>query len=155
MIYGDQQLQHAFDNVRQQILSIPRERNELAKAVVEMRHKMRDHLGKKKAGMFGLKQDKGGITDIEFLAQFLVLANAAEQPDVTRWSDNIRIFSSMTQEGIISAEDAKLLQHAYCEMRNETHKLNLLGSDAYVSDKQFVELRKNVKAIWQQILEPI
>ncbi|PSV29539.1 bifunctional [glutamate--ammonia ligase]-adenylyl-L-tyrosine phosphorylase/[glutamate--ammonia-ligase] adenylyltransferase [Photobacterium sp. GB-72] len=155
MIYGDQQLQHAFADVRQQILSIPRKRNELAKAVVEMRHKMRDHLGKKKAGMFGLKQDKGGITDIEFLAQFLVLANAAEQPDVTRWSDNIRIFSSMTQEGIISAEDAKLLQHAYCEMRNETHKLNLLGSDAYVSDKQFVELRENVEAIWLQILEPI
>ncbi|EAS63211.1 bifunctional [glutamate--ammonia ligase]-adenylyl-L-tyrosine phosphorylase/[glutamate--ammonia-ligase] adenylyltransferase [Photobacterium angustum] len=155
MIYGDQQLQLAFADVRQQILSIPRKRNELAKAVVEMRHKMRDHLGKKKAGMFGLKQDKGGITDIEFLAQFLVLASAAEQPDVTRWSDNIRIFSSMTQEGIISAENAKLLQHAYCEMRNETHKLNLLGSDAYVSDQQFVELRENVEAIWQQILEPI
>ncbi|KJG52810.1 bifunctional [glutamate--ammonia ligase]-adenylyl-L-tyrosine phosphorylase/[glutamate--ammonia-ligase] adenylyltransferase [Photobacterium angustum] len=155
MIYGDQQLQHAFADVRRQILSIPRKRNELAKAVVEMRHKMRDHLGKKKAGMFGLKQDKGGITDIEFLAQFFVLANAAEQPIVTRWSDNIRILSSMTQEGIISAENAKLLQHAYCEMRNETHKLNLLGSDAYVSDQQFVELRENVEAIWQQILEPI
>ncbi|EAR53934.1 putative glutamate-ammonia-ligase adenylyltransferase [Photobacterium sp. SKA34] len=155
MIYGDQQLQHAFADVRQQILSIPRQRSELTKAVVEMRHKMRDHLGKKKAGMFGLKQDKGGITDIEFLAQFLVLVNAAEQPDVTRWSDNIRIFSSMTQEGIISTEDANLLQHAYCEMRNETHKLNLLGSDAFVSDQQFVELRENVEAIWQQILEPI
>ncbi|WP_419239645.1 bifunctional [glutamate--ammonia ligase]-adenylyl-L-tyrosine phosphorylase/[glutamate--ammonia-ligase] adenylyltransferase [Photobacterium leiognathi] len=152
MVYGDLQLKQAFEAVRLQVLSASRNSEELATAVDEMRVKMREHLGKKKAQMFGLKQDKGGITDIEFIAQYLVLAHAAEKPDVTRWSDNIRIFSSMVQCELLSAEDAKLLQQAYCEMRDEIHKLNLLGLDAYVPETQFVDLRQNVSEIWQKLL---
>lgn len=152
MIYGDSLLQHAFYGVRHRVLAQAREPHALAQTVVDMRHKMRDHQGKKKAGMFGLKQDKGGITDIEFIAQYLVLAHAAEQPEVTHWSDNIRIFSSMVKVGILSSEMADALQHAYCEMRNEMHKCHLLGGDAYVSDVQFQSERVHVERIWERLL---
>ena len=71
IIYGDSALEKAFSRTRHHILSQPREESLLKKEVVEMREKMRNHLGGKKAGRFLLKQDPGGITDVEFLTQYL------------------------------------------------------------------------------------
>ena len=144
----------AFANVRQQVLTIPRDQLQLADDVVTMRHKMRAHLGKKKVAMFGLKQDQGGITDIEFLAQYLVLAYAHQQPALTRWSDNVRIFESLADHDIIDSTIANQLQHAYCDMRNAIHRLSLLGLPAYVDQQQFVDMRHIVELVWQQWLEP-
>ncbi|SMY37849.1 bifunctional [glutamate--ammonia ligase]-adenylyl-L-tyrosine phosphorylase/[glutamate--ammonia-ligase] adenylyltransferase [Photobacterium andalusiense] len=152
MVYGDAQLQAAFSEVRQQVLTLERDSAQLANDVVTMRHKMRAHLGKKKAGMFGLKQDQGGITDIEFLAQYSVLAYAHQQPALTRWSDNIRIFESLAANGIIDSITAAQLQHAYCDMRNAIHRLSLLGLPAYVEQQQFVDERHIVAQVWQQWL---
>ena len=66
-----------------------------------MREKMRDHLGGKKSDRFMLKQDRGGITDVEFLAQYLVLRYSHEKPKLTRWCDNVRIFESLMSQGIM------------------------------------------------------
>ena len=73
MVYGDEILERGFTRVRHDILTIPRNEATLKQAVADMREKMRKHLAGKKAGRFMLKQDSGGITDIEFLAQYLVL----------------------------------------------------------------------------------
>ncbi|MCP4957563.1 bifunctional [glutamate--ammonia ligase]-adenylyl-L-tyrosine phosphorylase/[glutamate--ammonia-ligase] adenylyltransferase [Photobacterium aquimaris] len=152
MVYGDAQLQAAFSEVRQYVLTVERDQAQLAHDVVTMRDKMRAHLGKKKVGMFGLKQDQGGITDIEFLAQYLVLAYAHQQPALTRWSDNIRIFESLAANGIIDSITAEQLQQAYCDMRNAIHRLSLLGLPAYVEQQQFVDERHTVAQVWQQWL---
>ncbi|WP_394167238.1 bifunctional [glutamate--ammonia ligase]-adenylyl-L-tyrosine phosphorylase/[glutamate--ammonia-ligase] adenylyltransferase [Photobacterium piscicola] len=154
MVYGDAQLQAAFTDVRQQVLTVVRDSVQLANDVVTMRHKMRAHLGKQKVGMFGLKQDQGGITDIEFLAQYLVLAYAHQQPALTRWSDNVRIFESMANYDIIDSVTAIQLQQAYCDMRNAIHRLSLLGLPAYVDQQQFIGMRQTVEQVWQQWLEP-
>ncbi|MDV5171022.1 bifunctional [glutamate--ammonia ligase]-adenylyl-L-tyrosine phosphorylase/[glutamate--ammonia-ligase] adenylyltransferase [Photobacterium rosenbergii] len=154
MIYGDAPLQQAFADVRKSILMSSREAEPLRKEVVEMRHKMRDHLGSKKAGMFGLKQDKGGITDIEFLAQYLVLQHAAEEKALTRWSDNVRLFDTMADYDILAPEQAMKLKQAYCAMRDEIHRLSLLGLPAYVEEGRFADERQCVQAIWQSLLEP-
>ncbi|PSW15100.1 bifunctional [glutamate--ammonia ligase]-adenylyl-L-tyrosine phosphorylase/[glutamate--ammonia-ligase] adenylyltransferase [Photobacterium sanctipauli] len=154
MIYGDQPLQQAFKVTREQILMQPREQAKLRTEVVEMRHKMREHLGSKKAGMFGLKQDKGGITDIEFLAQYLVLNFAKDEQALTRWSDNVRLFDTMADYEILDMSQATMLKQAYCSMRDEIHRLNLLGLSAYVSEAAFADERTAVQAIWQQHLEP-
>ena len=154
MVYGDPILQAAFADIRQQVLTMPRDRHQLAIDVAAMRHKMRQHLGKKKVGMFGLKQDQGGITDIEFLAQYLVLAYAHQQPALTRWSDNVRIFESMAHFDILDSTTANQLQQAYCDMRNAIHRLSLLGLSAYVDQQQFIDVRHIVEQVWQQWLEP-
>ncbi|MEC6899641.1 bifunctional [glutamate--ammonia ligase]-adenylyl-L-tyrosine phosphorylase/[glutamate--ammonia-ligase] adenylyltransferase [Photobacterium piscicola] len=154
MVYGDVILQTAFADVRQQVLTVARDQAQLANDVVTMRHKMRAHLGKQKVGMFGLKQDQGGITDIEFLAQYLVLAYAHQQPALTRWSDNVRIFESMANYDIIDSVTVAQLQQAYCDMRNAIHRLSLLGLPAYVDQQQFIEMRQTVEQVWQQWLEP-
>ncbi|MEJ2765758.1 bifunctional [glutamate--ammonia ligase]-adenylyl-L-tyrosine phosphorylase/[glutamate--ammonia-ligase] adenylyltransferase [Photobacterium sp. MCCC 1A19761] len=150
MVYGDQPLQQAFAKVRQVTLMQPREAEALQAEVVAMRHKMRDHLGSKKPGMFGLKQDVGGITDIEFIAQYLVLRHASGERALTRWSDNIRIFETMADYDILSPAQAAALKQAYCRQRDEIHRLNLLGLPAYVSEEQFRAERDTVAQIWQQ-----
>lgn len=154
MVYGDQPLQQAFTRVRQATLMQSREAAGLRQEVVAMRHKMRDHLGSQKPGMFGLKQDVGGITDIEFIAQYLVLRHASSERALTRWSDNIRIFEIMAECGILSPAQAAALKQAYCHLRDEIHRLNLLGLPAYVPEDRFRTERDTVEDIWQQCFRP-
>lgn len=152
VIYGDEPLQHAFKQTRHEILSLPREETKLKQDVVDMRLKMREHLGGKKAGRFMLKQDVGGITDIEFLAQYLVLRFSHDKPKLTDWSDNVRIFESLLIQGVMEEEQAVALTNAYTSMRNQIHQRNLLNLDADVDESKFAEERKLVTAVWNQWL---
>ena len=153
MIFGDQPLQQAFAKIRHDILTLERDETKLIKDVSEMRVKMRDHLGGKKAGRFMLKQDPGGITDVEFLAQYLVLNYSHKKPKLTRWSDNVRIFESMMAQGILDEADAMALTHAYTTMRDQIHHRNLLNLDADVAEDKFVSERELVTKQWHEWLE--
>ncbi len=148
MIFGDQRLYKAFSSVRHEILSTPRDLAVLTKEVDDMRHKMFEHLANKKPGRFMLKQDPGGITDIEFIAQYLVLRFSHDKPGLTEWSDNVRIFESLMREGVMSEAQAGQLTCAYTTLRNEIHHRNLLNLDADVDETKFVQERENVKAAW-------
>ncbi len=152
LIYGDAQLQQGFALVRQHTLTQEREEATLRQKVIEMRHKMRDHLGSKKIGLFDLKQDEGGITDIEFIAQYLVLQHAHDNPALARWSDNVRIFDTMAEHEQMSPEQVTAIKSAYCAMRDAIHRLNLLGQSAYVDEQQFSAERAIVRQVWQQYL---
>ncbi len=129
-----------------------RNKAKLKQDVAEMRVKMRGHLGGKKAGRFMLKQDKGGITDIEFLAQYLVLSYSNEYPTLTRWSDNVRIFESLASQGIIEEQEALALNRAYTTLRDEIHHRNLLNQDADVDESRFIEERDCVRQQWNKWL---
>ncbi len=152
IIYGDAPLQHAFENTRNDVLRTARDELTLKQQVVDMREKMRDHLGGKKAGRFMLKQDAGGITDIEFLAQYLVLQYSHDKPKLTRWSDNVRIFESMMSQGVMEEEQAMALTHAYTTLRDEIHHRNLLNLDADVDDSKFTQEKAIVVEAWKQWL---
>ncbi len=152
MIYGDEPLQQSFAQTRHNVLTLERDETKLKQEVVDMRIKMRDHLGGKKADRFMLKQDPGGITDVEFLAQYLVLRYSHEKPKLTRWSDNVRIFESMIAQGVMDEEQAMSITHAYTEMRDQIHHRNLLNLDADVALDKFVVERELVSKIWQQWL---
>ncbi|CAH0526961.1 bifunctional [glutamate--ammonia ligase]-adenylyl-L-tyrosine phosphorylase/[glutamate--ammonia-ligase] adenylyltransferase [Vibrio hippocampi] len=150
VIYGDSALQQAFEQTRVDILCKEREEKQLKQQVVDMREKMRSHLGGKKQGRFMLKQDAGGITDIEFLAQYLVLQFSHQKPKLTRWSDNVRIFESMMAQGVMDETQAMVLTNAYTAIRNEIHHRNLLNLDADVDENKFVSERQVVIDAWQQ-----
>ncbi|TOG33828.1 bifunctional [glutamate--ammonia ligase]-adenylyl-L-tyrosine phosphorylase/[glutamate--ammonia-ligase] adenylyltransferase [Vibrio parahaemolyticus] len=150
MIYGDEPLAIAFHNTRHDVLCKPRDEQTLKKEVVEMREKMRDHLGGKKSGRFMIKQDVGGITDIEFLAQYLVLHYSHEKPKLTRWCDNVRIYETLIAQGVMEENQAMQLIRAYTTMRNEIHHRNLLNLDADVVEDKFVAEREWVKQAWNQ-----
>ncbi|MFS1977059.1 bifunctional [glutamate--ammonia ligase]-adenylyl-L-tyrosine phosphorylase/[glutamate--ammonia-ligase] adenylyltransferase [Vibrio splendidus] len=153
MIYGDELLASAFNKTRHEVLCLPRDEATLKKSVVDMREKMRGHLGGKKADRFMLKQDAGGITDIEFLAQYLVLRYSNEKPKLTRWCDNVRIFESLLSQGIMDEQQGMALTNAYTTLRDEIHHRNLLNLDADVAIEKFEMEREHVVQAWKQWME--
>ncbi|MEZ8155181.1 bifunctional [glutamate--ammonia ligase]-adenylyl-L-tyrosine phosphorylase/[glutamate--ammonia-ligase] adenylyltransferase [Vibrio splendidus] len=153
MIYGDDLLASAFNKTRHEVLCLARDEATLKKSVVDMREKMRGHLGGKKADRFMLKQDAGGITDIEFLAQYLVLRYSNEKPKLTRWCDNVRIFESLLSQGIMDEQQGMALTNVYTTLRDEIHHRNLLNLDADVAIEKFEMEREHVVQAWKQWME--
>lgn len=125
MVYGESGVQQTFESIRRSILCAERDADTLRTEVREMREKMRQHLANKDKALFDIKTDAGGITDIEFIAQYLVLRYAAQEPRLTRWSDNVRILELMAQYGVMEESEANALKLAYVTMRNELHHLAL------------------------------
>ncbi len=155
VVAGSEALAEEFQRVRHQVLCQPREREALREEVTKMREKMRTHLGsEEKAPQFNLKQDAGGIVDIEFMVQYAVLAWAEESPELTEYTDNIRILGTLEQAGRLSSEFVTQLIDAYKTYRTVGHRLALQRQEAVVSDDQaFVDERKLVTDLWQQLLE--
>ena len=150
-VFGEQKLRDEFETIRHKVLSAPRDLVQLKQDVCEMREKMYEHLAKHDDAQFNIKTDQGGITDIEFIAQYLVLAHSPQQPALTRWSDNVRIFEIMAEYGVISDSDSERLKQCYVDLRNRIHHLNLLGLPSVVDASEFCAERAFVREIWARL----
>jgi glutamate-ammonia-ligase adenylyltransferase len=152
-VFSDEKLLNQFNVVRESILSLTRNKQALAKDVSDMRKKMRDHLNRAEQGLFDLKQSEGGMVDIEFIAQYLVLAYAAETDlSLCKWSDNLRIFETCKNLQLLTDQQEKLLTQAYCVIRDEAHRLTLNKKTRIVDGKKFEQERQAVIKIWNQFL---
>ncbi len=151
-VYGDPLLNRRFETIRREILSVPRDGEKLQTDVREMREKMRAHLGNKHRDRFDIKTDAGGITDIEFIAQYLVLRYAHEKPKLTRWSDNVRILELLAQNDIMDEPEAQALTRAYTTLRDELHHLALQELPGHLAQNAFAAERAQVSASWQKWL---
>jgi glutamate-ammonia-ligase adenylyltransferase len=138
--------------IRRDVLCRERDGEALRAEVGGMRAKMREHLAGKNSDMFDIKADEGGITDIEFMAQYLVLRHAATLPELTRWSDNVRIFELMARYDIISQDQASALTQAYITLRDEIHHLALQDLPGRVAADGFLKERALITGYWQQWL---
>jgi glutamate-ammonia-ligase adenylyltransferase len=119
--------------------------------VTQMRQKMRDELNNGTDELFDLKQDLGGVTDIEFIVQYLVLKEASHAPGLTAWPDNIRQLEALADTKILSANDTELLAGAYREFRSRMHRLALAGRPRLAPRDEVAELAGKVRDIWQQV----
>src|SRR5690625_5742511 len=96
-----------------------------------MRAKMRGHLGRRDdTGPFDLKQDSGGIVDIEFMGQYGVLAWACERPERVEYTDNIRLLGALEKSGLLRGESPARLINAYKARRPVGHRLALQRQQA-------------------------
>ncbi|RLM24231.1 bifunctional glutamine synthetase adenylyltransferase/deadenyltransferase [Brenneria alni] len=152
MVYGESGVQQQFETIRRSILCRERDTHRLRTEVREMREKMRQHLANKDKTLFDLKTDAGGITDIEFIVQYLVLRYASQQPRLTRWSDNVRILEMMAQYGVMEESEANALRLAYVTLRNELHHLALQEISGRVSQDKFMAERQQVLQSWNKWL---
>ena len=152
MVFGEPALGERFNAIRQAILCLPRPAEALQTEVREMREKMRAHLSNRHKGRWEIKTDQGGITDIEFIAQYLVLRYAAEQPELTRWSDNVRIFELMAKYHKMPADEAQALTQAYVTLRDALHHRALQELPGHVEPDAFAAERQTVVASWQRWL---
>ncbi len=155
-ICGDKRVTARFCEIRREVLSLPRTIEQVRTEVTSMRIKMQKHLGtsqwQQQAGKFHLKQDAGGIIDIEFLAQFAVLAYSHDHPSLTKWSDNVRIFEEMALLGIWDQQVCQDLTDAYLRIRAATHQLALSEQSLLVDESLWKETRALVQDQWQHLM---
>ncbi len=114
---------------------------------------MRTHLGsseKEAEQAFNLKQDRGGIVDIEFLVQFSALAYSATYPNLMEFTDNIRILDAMEVSGVIAPAEAETLREAYKAFRALGHRQTLQDKSNTVSDHDLEDYREAVTGLWEQ-----
>jgi glutamate-ammonia-ligase adenylyltransferase len=132
------------------VLCRSREPQALKAAVREMRERMRASRLSVKAGCFDIKEDTGAMVDIEFLVQYLVLQHAARHPEITRWTDNVRLLQALAGIGIVDGETAYRLRRAYLIFRAVVHRLNLQERSVLVDNHRFEHLRRLVRRFWNK-----
>lgn len=163
VLVGCPQLAADFEKVRAAVLGRPRDLEQLRREVSEMRGKMRDNLGTRTTqaglaekafeaeGEFNLKQDAGGIVDIEFMVQYAALAWSHQHPQLLRYTDNIRILDGLEQAGLMTGDEVRLLQDAYKAYRAAAHRQSLQKLPGVVSGDQFHDERRAVMRIWREL----
>ncbi|OQX04054.1 MAG: bifunctional glutamine synthetase adenylyltransferase/deadenyltransferase [Desulfobacteraceae bacterium IS3] len=152
-VSGDSGIAERFESIRKQVLTRPRQKAKLQEEVRSMRQKMRHDLASAGQGMFDLKQDEGGMVDIEFLVQYLVLLNANQYPEIVQWTDKVRLLRMLSECGAIDEYDAYFLRETYLSYRAFAHKLSLQQKPAKVPDTQFHAPRKRVRELWNYFIE--
>jgi glutamate-ammonia-ligase adenylyltransferase len=124
-------------------------RGDLREKVAEMRERMRRELSSAKPGQFDLKQDRGGIADIEFLAQYWALRWADEFPPLVHFSDTIRQLESVASAALVPQGEVDQLVAAYQLYRQAAHRRSLEAQSGLVDAGQFRAEREQVAAIWR------
>jgi glutamate-ammonia-ligase adenylyltransferase len=148
---GDAAVGAQFEAIREAILRLPRDRAKLRAEVLEMRQKMHD--GHPNAtGLFDLKHDSGGLVDVEFAVQYLILAHSAEHPELTANSGNIALLGVAGKLGLIPAEVAGAAADAYRELRRRQHQVKLQGAEhARLPGDELAAEIAAVRALWQAV----
>jgi glutamate-ammonia-ligase adenylyltransferase len=148
---GDPSIGAAFEDEREYILTLPRAPAPLAEEVVAMRRKMLD-AHPNASGLFDVKHDPGGMIDIEFTVQYLVLAYAHRHRDLTGNLGNIALLKMAAGHGLIDAGLAEACRNAYREFRRIQHRLRL--NEARYARVPLDEVGAHVaaaRALWAQV----
>ncbi len=156
VVAGSTALAQDFVRIRNQVLGKARVQQQLAQDIVDMRLRMRRQLGSRKpAESFQLKQDAGGLVDIEFMVQYLVLAHAQTYPGLLEWTDNMRLLDTAAASGVLPKEHAAALQSIYIEYRSLLHRLALDKASWQLTAAALTEQRATVTAIWNSLFAGI
>jgi glutamate-ammonia-ligase adenylyltransferase len=153
-VAGDAALAERFAAVRDSILRRERDPDQLRADVRDMREKMRANLDKTRDGRFDLKQGRGGIADVEFMVQYCVLRWAAEHPDLTVWSDNIRLLETLERLHLLPGATASDLTAAYKALRAAYHRNALQDTPGLVTDDRLSAERERVAQVWHELMAP-
>jgi glutamate-ammonia-ligase adenylyltransferase len=156
-VAGDPQLGAAFEAEREAILRMPRDPGPLAADVAEMRRKMAaghpnptGHAHR--TALFDLKHDPGGMVDVEFAVQYLVLAHAHRHPELTRNAGNIALLGMSAELGLLPRALADEVADAYRSYRRLQHQVRLTGAPhARVESEAQAAHRSAVAALWRHI----
>ena len=151
-VAGDRQVREGFEAARRRALVENVRRDDLRAEVSQMRDRMRQELAAGGAGQFDIKQDRGGIADLEFIVQYLVLHNAADYPALLDYPDNIRQLDGLVEAGLMTEANASLMQEAYLAYRTRLHRLALDGQPGLVPAGEFAGYREAITALWQTIM---
>jgi glutamate-ammonia-ligase adenylyltransferase len=152
-VAGSHDLRLEFDSLRASILSQSRLMPELLADVTSMRQRMRDEFSKKSPSerekvSFKIKHGRGGIVDIEFMVQYLVLAHSAEHTELLAYPDNVRILETARDSELIALEQFRVLTAAYLSLRSALHQFALTHQDHAQLPETLQEHQQAVAQVW-------
>mgnify|MGYP000349562806 FL=1 len=155
-VAGNVLVGNLFDAVRQEVLSQQRDIDHLRNEIVEMRRKV--HEGHPNpTNDFDLKHDAGGMVDIEFIVQFLVLAYSHQHPQLIGNLGNIALLRIAAEVGLIEADIAKAVGDAYRLLRARQHRLRLDGAEKtrihLSNESDLLVARDNVSLLWKRVFK--
>jgi glutamate-ammonia-ligase adenylyltransferase len=152
---GDAKVGAEFERIRREILQIERDPATLRDEVLKMRERMHDG-HPNRSELFDLKHDRGGMVDIEFAVQYLVLLNARSHPRLLDNVGNIALLGRAAEEGLIAAGSAAEVADAYRRYRRLQHALRLDNSGQYARIEP-AEVATEVAAVtrlWDAVFAP-
>jgi len=151
-VAGDSFIQDQFSQIRQHVLRQKCDFDQLLVDVRDMRKRMRQELLIKNTQVFDIKQGVGGLADIEFMLQYLVLRYASEYPSLIKFSDKIRILQAMQREKLLKEQFVTSLSDSYLKYRSIIHEKSLQGEKGLVGNDELLLERESVKALWQSLM---
>jgi [glutamine synthetase] adenylyltransferase / [glutamine synthetase]-adenylyl-L-tyrosine phosphorylase len=149
---GPDGLRDAFMRLRAEVLAQPRDAAKLRNEIVQMRDKMRASLDRSTESEWDIKQGLGGLTDAEFITQYLVLREAAAVPEVLDWSDNWRQLDVLCAHGVIDGPFRDELIAAYRELRDVAHAQALENAPGCVTGDALAGPQAVIRSAWETLL---
>ncbi|WP_268234303.1 bifunctional [glutamate--ammonia ligase]-adenylyl-L-tyrosine phosphorylase/[glutamate--ammonia-ligase] adenylyltransferase [Oxalicibacterium faecigallinarum] len=148
---GDADIGARFEVIRENVLRQERDPVRLKEEVLAMRKKLYDAYPNKSTE-FDLKQDAGGMIDIEFIVQYMVLRYASQHPQLTGDIGNIALLKLFGELGLIDKELGVRVGDAYRTFRKLQHQSRLQGLErARISKDKVAEEIKAVARLWQTL----
>jgi glutamate-ammonia-ligase adenylyltransferase len=149
---GDPAVGARFEEIRCEVLCQPRDLGTLREEVIAMRQKMYDAHASKSTSGFNLKHDSGGIVDVEFIVQYLVLGHAHRYHALTGNLGNIALLRIAAELGLIPESQAVAVGNAYREYRRLQHAKRLSATPKGLVDREGVERHiAAVNVLWKAI----
>ncbi|MFK7815692.1 MAG: bifunctional glutamine synthetase adenylyltransferase/deadenyltransferase, partial [Gammaproteobacteria bacterium] len=145
-------LDDEFTRIRLKVLCQFRDLEVVRSSIRDMRNKMLDSNQTKSEMDFNIKKDIGGLIDIEFIVQFLVLSNANDHPKICENTDNIRILDACAEVGILELSVVNELKEIYLTYRKHLHQLSLRLLPEIVDKSVFLKERSVVQKYWTRLL---
>lgn len=151
---GNRAVGQVFEALRRELLQRPRDPGKLREAVTEMRERMLQHRGSAAdpapSQRFDVKHDRGGIIDVEFIGQWLVLRHGATHPDLIAQMGNIRLLRRAADNGLLDPRLAEQAAAAYRQYRRWLHEHRLRGNeDVSVPSTMVASHIDVVRSLWE------
>ena len=148
---GDATVGAAFEETRREILRAPRDLDKLREEVLSMRQRMLEG-HPNKSELFDLKHDRGGMVDIEFIVQYLVLAHAIRHAGLAANDGNIALLKLAADLGLIARDLSDRVRDAYREYRRRQHALRLEGAQyARVPQDEVAGAVEATRSLWRAV----
>ncbi len=139
-----------FDAIRSEILSLERDPVSLRKEILSMRAKMHDG-HPNRSGLFDIKHDRGGMVDIEFIVQYLVLAHAHKYAELSANRGNLALLNKAGELGLIPIELAAKSGDLYRAFRKIQHSMRLNQQTPCRIAKTLLDTQASIQ-LWDQVL---
>jgi glutamate-ammonia-ligase adenylyltransferase len=149
LVAGNPMLSEAFASVREQVLKIPRDDQQLRKDIVEMRERIYQAKRPPEGERIDLKQSRGGMVDIEFLVQYWVLAQANKIGSGRLYSDNISLLNELFRLNLITGSQSQLVE-IYQTYHRLLHESTLQNQSAEVDATEIAEHINHVVDCWNE-----